>query len=86
MGMDWPNIVMGTPVVRRGPRASAFVLSTKVGRWMDLKGKDDGSGYVGGLPHTAARHFYDGTMRSFEQLQAAGLDRIDILLIHDVDV
>ena len=30
---------------------------------------------------------YDGTMLSFEQsLLRLGLDRIDILLIHDVDV
>lgn len=74
--------------LRREPR-DAFVLSTKVGRWMDpSKGKGDGSGYIGGFPHTAVIDYsYDGTMRSFEQsLLRLGLDRIDILLIHDVDV
>ncbi len=65
-----------------------FVLSTKVGRVMDpTRLKTDGSGYVGGLPHAAAFDYsYDGAMRSVEQsLLRLGTDRIDILLIHDVD-
>lgn len=73
----------------RGHPRNSFVLSTKVGRWMDpSKGRGDRSGYVGGLPHAAVIDYsYDGTMRSFEQsLLRLGLDRIDILLIHDVDV
>ena len=51
-------------------------------------GPGDGSGYAGGLPHAAVIDYsYDGTMRSFEQsLLRLGLDRIDIVLIHDVDV
>jgi D-threo-aldose 1-dehydrogenase len=75
-------------VLRRLPRGD-FVLSTKVGRWMNPHGpRGDGSGYVGGLPHRAVIDYsYDGTMRAFEQsLLRLGLDRIDILLIHDVDV
>jgi D-threo-aldose 1-dehydrogenase len=74
--------------LRRHPR-DAFVLSTKVGRWMEpAKGKDPGSSYAGGLPHTAVIDYsYDGTMRSFEQsLLRLGLDRVDMLLIHDVDI
>ena len=74
--------------LRAHPR-DGFVLSTKVGRWMDpSKGPGDRSGYFGGLPHAAVIDYsYDGTMRSFEQsLLRLGLDRIDILLIHDVDV
>lgn len=65
------------------------VLSTKVGRWMDPRhGRGDGSGFVGGLPHRAVVDYsYDGTLRSVEQsLLRLGTDRIDLLLIHDVDV
>ncbi len=74
--------------LRTHPR-EAFVLSTKVGRWMDpLSGPGDRSGYFGGLPHAAVIDYsYDGAMRSFEQsLLRLGVERIDILLIHDVDV
>ena len=65
------------------------MLSTKVGRWMDpSKAPAERSRYAGGLPHAAVIDYsYDGAMRSFEQsLLRLGLDRIDILLIHDVDV
>lgn len=69
-----------------GPRP---VISTKVGRVMDpFAPRGDGSGYVGGLPH-GARFDYsaDGVKRSLEQsLLRIGVDRIDIALIHDVDV
>jgi D-threo-aldose 1-dehydrogenase len=66
-----------------------IVLCTKVGRWMDpFHGPDDGSGFVGGQPHRAVVDYsYDGTMRSVEQsLLRLGTDRLDLLLIHDVDV
>ena len=45
-------------------------------------------GFAGGLPHQARFDYsYDGAMRAFEQsLLRLGLDRIDILLIHDCDV
>lgn len=65
------------------------VLCTKVGRWMDPhRSRGDGSGYLGGLPHGAVVDYsYDGTLRAVEQsLLRLGTDRIDILLIHDVDV
>lgn len=65
------------------------VLSTKVARWMDPQGdRGNGSGYLGGLPHKAVLDYsYDGAMRSVEQsLLRLGTDRIDVLLIHDVDV
>ncbi|MBV9654752.1 MAG: aldo/keto reductase [Acetobacteraceae bacterium] len=74
--------------IRRAGR-ERVVLSTKVGRWIDpLRGQGDTSGFVGGTPHTAVFDYsYDGAMRSFEQsLLRLGTDRIDILLIHDVDV
>ena len=74
--------------LRRVPR-DGVVVCTKVGRWMDpLHGRGDGSGYVGGQPHRAVIDYsYDGTMRSVEQsLLRLGTDRLDLLLIHDVDV
>lgn len=66
----------------------AVVLCTKVGRWMDPRqGRGGGSGYFGGQPHRAVVDYsYDGTMRSVEQsLLRLGTDRLDLLLIHDVD-
>ena len=74
--------------IRRVPRQK-IVVSTKVGRWMDpFHGRGDGSGFVGGQPHQAVIDYsYDGTMRSVEQsLLRLGIERLDMLLIHDVDV
>ena len=81
--------------LRRAPREK-FVLSTKVGRWMDPRAAGGSAtgvgvaapGFAGGVPHRAVLDYsYDGTLRSFEQsLLRLGLDRIDVLLIHDVDV
>jgi D-threo-aldose 1-dehydrogenase len=53
-----------------------------------FQGRGSGSGFVGGQPHRAVIDYsYDGTMRSVEQsLLRLGTDRIDLLLIHDVDV
>jgi D-threo-aldose 1-dehydrogenase len=74
--------------LRRVPSHDA-VISTKVGRVMEpFVPAGDGWGRAGGLPHHM--HFdysYDGTMRSLEQsLLRLGVGRIDIALIHDVDV
>lgn len=74
--------------LRRMPR-DQIVVCTKVGRWMDpFHGRGDGSGFVGGQPHRAVVDYsYDGTMRSIEQsLIRLGTDRLDLLLIHDVDI
>ena len=77
---------------RRVPRDS-FVLSTKVGRVMDPRNRGPkvqgiSPGFAGGLPHQAAFEYsYDGAMRSFEQsMLRLGTDRIDVILIHDIDV
>jgi D-threo-aldose 1-dehydrogenase len=79
-------------ILRRAPRQS-YVISTKVGRWMDpLHQPTDGNtsppNFAGGLPHPARLDYsYDGAMRSLEQsLLRLGADRIEIALIHDVDV
>ena len=73
----------------RRARRDQIVLCTKVGRWMDpLHGAGDHSGFVGGHPHRAVVDYsYDGTMRSVEQsLLRLGTERLDLLLIHDVDI
>jgi D-threo-aldose 1-dehydrogenase len=74
--------------LRRVPRQDV-VLCTKVGRWMDpFHQPENRAGFVGGQPHRPVVDYsYDGTMRSVEQsLLRLGTDRIDLLLIHDVDV
>jgi len=68
---------------------NGVMLSTKVGRVAEpFAGRGDGSGYLGGLPHGLRFDYsYDGAMRSLEQSALRlGTDRIDIVLIHDVDV
>ncbi len=79
-------------ILRRAPRKS-YVISTKVGRWMDpLHQPADGNNrppnFAGGLPHPARFDYsYDGVLRSLEQsLLRLGADRVEIALIHDVDV
>ncbi|MFN3671667.1 MAG: aldo/keto reductase [Bosea sp. (in: a-proteobacteria)] len=68
---------------------SEIALSTKVGRVAEpFAGRGDGSGYLGGLPHGLRFDYsYDGALRSLEQSALRlGVDRFDIVLIHDVDV
>jgi D-threo-aldose 1-dehydrogenase len=73
----------------RQPRRD-FVLSTKVGRTMHAvhhaETYDRGI-WSGGLPFQVRFDYsYDGVMRSVdESLARLGLDRIDILLVHDPD-
>ena len=83
----------GTALRRMG--RGGVVLSTKVGRWMNPRlpveahrGGTTSPGFAGGLPHRAGFDYsYDGALRSVEQsLLRLGTDRIDLLLIHDVDV
>ncbi len=80
----------------RGVPRDAYVLSTKVGRLMDPL-RSGGTavargaaapGFAGGLPHKAIIDYsYDGAMRAFEQsLLRLAAERIDVVLIHDVDV
>jgi len=73
----------------RGRPRDAFVISTKVGRVLDpcAQGEQDAGIYVN-VPAVRARfdYSYDGVMRAFEaSLSRLGLDRVDILYIHDVD-
>ncbi len=75
-------------LLRQKPR-DGLVVSTKVGRWYrPAPGGANRGNWAGGLEFNAALDYsYDGAMRSFEQsLLRLGLSRIDVLLIHDVDV
>ncbi len=75
-------------VVGDGLRGKDYVLSTKVGRLLapGAKGTPEETGMYDPLPfHPVYDYSYDAVMRSFEDsLQRLGLDRIDILLVHDI--
>jgi D-threo-aldose 1-dehydrogenase len=80
--------------LRRAER-DRIVVSTKIGRIMDPFGKKPEvrkdvatPSFAGGFPHAARFDYsYDGAMRSIEHsLLRMGLDRLDIVLIHDCDV
>jgi D-threo-aldose 1-dehydrogenase len=68
-----------------------YVISTKVGRLLDVCPPDQRTG-IGKFFNTPNRrerfdYSYDGVMRSLEQsLERLGLDSIDIIFVHDVDV
>lgn len=76
--------------VLRRKEAGSFVLSSKVGRWLrpSPAAEIERGLFVGGLNFDAVVDYsYDGTMRALEQsFQRLGLNTIDILHIHDVDV
>lgn len=65
-----------------------YVLSTKVGRLLEpLRGRPvPNLGFADPLPFQPVFDYsYDGVMRSHEaSLQRLGLDRVDVLLLHDV--
>jgi D-threo-aldose 1-dehydrogenase len=71
----------------RYPR-DAFVVSTKVGRLLipDASVPEVQHGYVGGLPFRVEYDYSaDGVRRSIDaSLMRLGLDRIDIVYIHDI--
>ena len=69
-------------------RGSEYILSDKVGRLLapgPVKNPAD-FGMVNPLPFNVVYDYsYDGIMRAYEDnLQRLGLDRIDILLVHDI--
>jgi D-threo-aldose 1-dehydrogenase len=75
-------------LLRQKPRQD-LVVSTKVGRWYrPAPGGANRGNWAGGLEFNEVLDYsYDGAMRAFEQsLLRLGLSRIDVLLIHDVDV
>ena len=74
--------------VLRGLPRNGFVLSTKVGRYLvaDEKHAEFDPDFRG-LPFGKIYDLsYDATMRAYDQsLQRLGLNRIDLLFIHDLD-
>ena len=67
--------------------SSDYVLSTKVGRMLRPAGyAAERHGFISPMPFDIEYDYsYDGVMRSFEDsLQRLGLDRIDILFMHDI--
>ena len=76
--------------LRDKPR-DEYVLSTKVGRLLHACPPDqaDGAGKWFDVPNRREEYdySYDGVMRSVEfSLERLGVDRIDMLLAHDIDV
>ncbi len=67
-----------------------FVLCSKVGRYLvpEARDKVDRSVFIGGLDFRLVDDYgYDATMRAIEQsLQRFGMNRLDVVHIHDVDV
>lgn len=76
--------------LRAKPRAS-YLLSTKIGRLLELCAPKDRS-RQGAFFETPSRrerfdYSYDGVMRSLEfSLERLGVDQIDIVYAHDIDV
>ncbi len=75
----------------RGRERDSYILSTKVGRRLTVCKPEERTG-LGKFFDTPARrevydYSYDGVMRSIEDsFERLGVDRIDILFCHDVDV
>ena len=71
-------------------RQDGWVLSTKVGRRLKPRrtAQSPNDPWTGPLPFEPWFDYsYDGAMRSYEDsLQRLGLDHIDILYIHDIDI
>jgi D-threo-aldose 1-dehydrogenase len=75
----------------RGKPRDAYVVSTKVGRILEVTAPDqrDGFGKWVDVPARRERYDYghDGILRSLEaSLERLGLDRIDVLYAHDLDI
>jgi D-threo-aldose 1-dehydrogenase len=77
--------------VLRGKPRSEFTISTKVGRLLEPADRPTGMDTEGfAVPATHRRRFdfsADGVRRSLESsLDRLGLDRVDVVLIHDPDL
>jgi D-threo-aldose 1-dehydrogenase len=75
--------------LRQQPRDS-YILSTKVGRWLEPHDPEtlDRGQWAGGLNMKWTYDYtYDGVRRAIDQsFQRLGIERVDILLIHDIDI
>jgi len=77
-------------LLRERPRRE-FVVSTKVGRILRAAAvpeRFDASPWPGGLPFEVQFDYsYDGILRAYEDsLQRLGLARIDLAIVHDLDL
>ncbi|AVO37647.1 aldo/keto reductase [Pukyongiella litopenaei] len=75
----------------RGKPRDSYVLSTKVGRLLRACRPEDRDGVGKWFDVPSRREIYDyghdGVMRSVEQsLERLGVDRIDLLFAHDIDI
>jgi len=75
----------------RGKPRDEYVLSTKIGRLLQATTPDrrDGLGKWFDVParNEVYDYGYDGTMRSLEfSLERLGVDRVDVLYAHDLDI
>jgi len=75
----------------RGKNRDDYILSTKVGRLMQACDAEDRTGIGKWFDVPTRRevydYSYDGIMRSLEfSLARLGVDRVDILYVHDIDV
>lgn len=86
-GLGRSEHLIGEVVRNASPRP---VISTKVGRLLTPVAPDlqDKGNWVDPLPFNQRYDYsYDGVMRSFEDsLQRLGLDKVDILYVHDIGV
>ncbi len=84
----WYGFGRSERTVGDGIRGKNCVISTKVGRILKPGAVVDPENYgmVKPLPfHPAYDYSYDGLMRAFEDsLQRLGLEKVDILLVHDI--
>lgn len=75
----------------KGKKRSDYLLSTKVGRVLEVCKPSERTG-IGKFFDTPSRreifdYSYDGFMRSFEfSYERLGVDSIDVLLVHDCDI
>jgi D-threo-aldose 1-dehydrogenase len=75
----------------RGKKRSDYIVSTKVGRVLEVCKPSERTG-IGKFFDTPSRrerfdYSYDGIMRSFEfSFERLGIDMIDILFVHDCDI
>ena len=75
----------------RGRPRDKYVISTKVGRLLQVSRPEERLG-IGKFFDIPSRreiydYGYDGVMRSLEfSLERLGLDRVDILFVHDIDI
>lgn len=93
-GLGLAELRVGAATRQAECQRETMVISTKVGRWMNpmaSKARQAGDvtapGWAAPLNHQAVLDYsYDGTLRSIEQsLLRTGLDRMDLVMIHDVD-